>query len=555
MATVAIIQARMGSTRLPGKTMMEVCGHPLLWHMLERLRHSKLIDKIVIATTLNSNDDLIENKAKEWGYEVYRGSENDLLDRYYQAAKLYGADPVIRLTSDCPLIDPKIVDNVISEFKKGGYDLVKTDDTYPNGLDTYIYSFKALEKAWKEAKLPSEREHVGPYVINHPELFKVKSLSYPQNLSHMRWTIDEDKDYELIKFIFEHLFKKNEMFYTNDILALYRDHPEIANINSGIIRDEGYLKSLKKDRELQNAGIRSTSLSKLCLGTAQLGMLYGVNNSSGKPTTEQAKEIVRKAINSGIKAFDTAPVYGTSEHVLGIALDGRSKEEINFISKLPSINWGTDNSMIINKVDATLAKTLLELKVPYINYYLFHKFEDMLKNSSMLLEHLKLLKEKGLINKIGTSIYSPEEAEVSLNTDGIEAIQLPFNLIDKRLLENGFLKKAKAKGITILARSVFLQGLFFKQELPEDLVGYIPFQKKLNEICLAADANISELALRFALSIPEIDSVIIGIESIEQLDSNIKAYKKGPFSDKIVKMIREIGSGPEHLLNPSLWRK
>ena len=249
MNVVAIIQARMGSTRLGGKVLKEVCGKPLLWHLLYRLKHSKLINKIVVATTISSKDDVIVKKAVEWGYDVFRGSENDLLDRYYQAALKFKADPIVRISADCPLIDPKIVDMIIKEYLSGIYDLAGTDDTYPDGLDTSVYSFSAIEKAWKEAKLPSEREHVGPYITKHPEIFKIKSIPFMQDLSFMRWTVDEEKDYLFVKEIFERLYKEGEMFYTEEILALIKKEPKLMEINSNIIRNEGYLKSLKEDRE------------------------------------------------------------------------------------------------------------------------------------------------------------------------------------------------------------------------------------------------------------------------------------------------------------------
>ncbi|MFH1709893.1 MAG: glycosyltransferase family protein [bacterium] len=249
MNTVAIVQARMGSTRLSGKVMKEVCDKPLLWHLLYRLKHSKLINKIVIATTTSSKDDVIEKKAAEWDYAVFRGSENDLLDRYYQAALKFKADPIVRITADCPLIDPKIVDMIIKEYLSGIFDLVGTDVTYPDGLDVSIYSFHAIEKAWKEAKLPSEREHVGPYITKHPEIFKIKSMSFMQDFSFMRWTVDEEKDYLFVKEIFERLYKEGEMFYTEEILALIKKESTLMKINGNIKRNEGYLKSLKEDRE------------------------------------------------------------------------------------------------------------------------------------------------------------------------------------------------------------------------------------------------------------------------------------------------------------------
>ncbi len=247
---VAIIQARMSSTRLPGKVLMDIEGKPMLWHVVNRLKKSQLIDKIVIATTVSKRDLLVLRFAEENGIDCFAGSEEDVLDRYYQAAREFKADPIVRITGDCPLIDPLIVDQVVEEFLKlKDYDLVGTNDTFPDGLDTVVYSFWALEKAWREAKLPSEREHVGPYITKHPELFKTKSLSYRINLSHLRWTVDEEEDLTLVREIFKRLFHEGEMFYTEDILSLLEQEPHLLEINSRIIRNEGYLKSLAQDNE------------------------------------------------------------------------------------------------------------------------------------------------------------------------------------------------------------------------------------------------------------------------------------------------------------------
>jgi spore coat polysaccharide biosynthesis protein SpsF len=247
---VAIIQARMGSTRLPGKVLIDIEGKPVLWHLINRLQKSQLIDKIVIATTSNKNDIPILKFAEENGIDSYAGSEDDVLDRYYQAAKKFKADPIVRITADCPLIDPRIVDRVVGEFlNMKGCDAAGTDGTFPDGLDTSVFSFRALEKAWREARLPSEREHVGPYISKHPELFKIRGISYPTDLSHLRWTVDQEEDLTLVREIFQRLFREGEIFYTEDILRLLEKEPRLMDINSHIVRNEGYLKSLEQDKE------------------------------------------------------------------------------------------------------------------------------------------------------------------------------------------------------------------------------------------------------------------------------------------------------------------
>jgi len=246
----AIVQARMGSTRLPGKVMKEAGGYPLLWHALNRLTYSTKLEDIIVATTLLFEDHIIADRAKEWGFDCYRGSPKDLLDRYYQAAKHFNVDYIVRITADCPLIDPKVVDMVIGRFLElRDYDLVGTQDSFPDGLDTSVFSFAALERAWKEARLPSEREHVGPYIVKHPDIFKIASIPCYRQLGHMRWTVDGELDLIFVREVMKRLYREGDIFYMDDILGLLEREPHLVEINKGIVRNEGYCKSLKEDEK------------------------------------------------------------------------------------------------------------------------------------------------------------------------------------------------------------------------------------------------------------------------------------------------------------------
>jgi aryl-alcohol dehydrogenase-like predicted oxidoreductase len=314
------------------------------------------------------------------------------------------------------------------------------------------------------------------------------------------------------------------------------------------------LKSLKEDKEFLKKGSK-LKISRLCLGTAQLGMRYGINNESGKPEFEESKAIVDLAIKNKINAFDTAPVYGNSEKILGKCLEKQDKDKLVLISKLPAIDWNKENDEIIAYIRNTVKKTLKDLKIKCIPVYLFRKFDDMEKENRLALNELKAMKTEGLIGKIGVSIYTPEEAERALSIDDVEVIQVPFNLIDKRLLKNGFLKRAKKKGLLVFARSVFLQGLFFKKDIPDNLKAFAPYQKEINRICGDIDLSIEELALAYALSIGSIDSVVIGAETAGQLKINIETANKIKLPVETLKMIEDLGSAPENIINPSLWGK
>lgn len=251
-----IIQARMSSTRLPGKALADIAGQPALGHVFARAKKSKKADLIILATTTKEEDQALIKLAKKYGIKTFAGSENDVLDRYYQAAKKFKVKTIVRLTGDCPLLDPLLIDKALDIFLKaqGKLDFVAFDPSYPDGLDFDIFSFKALARAWQEAKLPSEREHVAPFIYKNPnpKLFKVKTIKpHRPSLNHLRWTLDESADLVLIRKIYALAAQKKwRMFHMKDILKLYRANPELSAINPNIIRNEGYQKSLQKDHLL-----------------------------------------------------------------------------------------------------------------------------------------------------------------------------------------------------------------------------------------------------------------------------------------------------------------
>jgi spore coat polysaccharide biosynthesis protein SpsF len=246
---VAIIQARMSSTRLPGKVLLPLAGRPVLEHVVNRIAQCSIIGRIVVATSLEPSDDPIEQWCREHAVACYRGSLHDVLDRYYQAALLYKADAIVRITADCPAIDPTIVDKVVQGFLDGGYEFFGLAGEFPDGLDCTVISFLAIERAWQDASLPSEREHVGPYIEKNQHLFKSGKLEPFSGLAHLRWTLDEPQDLTFLQEVFSRLYRDNPTFLAEDVLALLEREPELININNTIIRNEGYLKSLQSDTE------------------------------------------------------------------------------------------------------------------------------------------------------------------------------------------------------------------------------------------------------------------------------------------------------------------
>lgn len=253
----AIVQARMGSTRLPGKVLARVAGRPLLEHVVRRTRAARLLDEVLVATTTSAEDDEIVRWCEENGVPSYRGSVDDVLDRYCSAARRREYDPVVRITADCPLIDPALIDHAIEAYQEGNHDYVTNalEPTFPDGLDVEVFSAAALQTAHQEARLASEREHVTAFIINHPERFRMLNLKNNRDLGGLRWTVDEPADLRFVEAVYQ--LAQNPDVTTEGVLALMRQHPELAQLNANIPRNEGYLRSLQKDRLVQPGGRNS----------------------------------------------------------------------------------------------------------------------------------------------------------------------------------------------------------------------------------------------------------------------------------------------------------
>lgn len=240
MKIVAIIQARMSSSRLPGKVLLDIAGQPMLAHVVERTRLAQTIDQVVVATTTDRSDDAIEVFCRERGVPYIRGNLYDVLDRYYQAGQAFQAAVVVRITSDCPLIDPGVVDKTVTEFLQDG----KADfaanrlpppwgRTYPVGLDTEVCTFGGLELAWQEAQAQHQREHVMPFFYEQPERFRILHVNHEVDYGALRWTVDTPEDLELVRQIFAH-FPGREDFSWLEIVDLFQREPSLAEINAQI---------------------------------------------------------------------------------------------------------------------------------------------------------------------------------------------------------------------------------------------------------------------------------------------------------------------------------
>ncbi len=246
MKFLALIQARFASTRLPGKILMDLSGKPALQRVIERVEQCKYVDEAMVITSLSKDDVNTVKLVSSLGKRVFAGSEQDVLDRYYQSAKLIAPEYVIRITADCPVFDPKMLDLAIENLDPKSDYMSAITETLADGLDLEIFKFSALKSAWENAKLASEREHVTLFIRNNPKTYSLQNFECPLgNLNHERWTVDEPEDFELVSKIYEHFSDTD--FYTEDILKFLDENPSLRQLNSKFARNEGLAKSLAND--------------------------------------------------------------------------------------------------------------------------------------------------------------------------------------------------------------------------------------------------------------------------------------------------------------------
>ena len=244
--TIAVLQARMSSTRLPGKVLLRTCGKPLLQHQVERAMRAARLDAVVVATSTHASDDPLQAVCEAMGVPCHRGSLEDVLARFLGAAKPLAPAYVVRLTGDCPLTDPDVIDRVIATAHEAGVDYASNalQPTYPGGLDVECMRFEVLEAAAHEAAKKFEREHVTPFIHSQPQRFNLRSVQNDKDLSAMRWTVDEPADFVFVSQVYEHLYHREPDFRLADVLALLEREPQLARINQGLVRNASYARDV-----------------------------------------------------------------------------------------------------------------------------------------------------------------------------------------------------------------------------------------------------------------------------------------------------------------------
>ncbi len=544
MNVTIIVQARMGSSRLPGKVLLPCLGRPMLSYQIDRLRQVKYADRIVVATSDLPLDDPIAEFCRASGIDVFRGDVNDVLSRYAKTAQAFDADVIVRLTADCPLIDPVVVDHgIIKYLEFCGSDLYVSnviDRTYPRGMDVEVFSRELLDEAHEKAESPYQREHVTPYMTQSEGVKKI-NFSLNSNLSAYRFTLDYDKDYKQISGILEGGLPD---FSLGTLMSVAKRLGLDARDNSGYSSPrEGVVRNFDCNAE------SNSRMRRFGLGAAQFGMYYGKFNREGVPSIESVRAILRSAQAAGLSSIDTAHLYGESEYALGLCKD----EAVGFdiVTKTPRFS---DDGIVRSDVDlmrGSFHNSLRLMGRSRVDGLLVHHAPNLAApGGEMLYKELIALKNAGLVNRIGVSAYSGELVERLHQQFPIDFAQLPVNVLDRRLIDSGVLQRLADSGVKIHARSAFLQGLLLAD--PDHLSVHFnpakPIIRAFQQAALEAGVTPAHAALDYLLGLPQIERIFVGVESLRQFEEIF-----GNFPDDVDMDYSRFRVDSESILNPVLW--
>lgn len=545
MRTITIIQARTSSSRLPAKALLQVAGYPSA--ILAALRAANRNHETILATSDDPSDDELARRAQSHRIAVFRGPLHDVLERYYLAsANLPEDTAVIRLTADNVVPDGQLVEELAQAFNSAKTDYMNTDSLasgLPYGLGGEVFSVAALRRAHREATSSEDREHVGPWIRRNcrPAVYSPQR-SDNSDYSFLRCTIDDAEDYERIVRLFDGVADPLHVGWQS-LLHKLAEQPGEARFR------------------VPYRIITGRAHSRLTLGTAQLGMEYGAVNDSGKPSIAQAVAIIHRAIAHGVTALDTARSYGTAEEVLGTALGGAWASRTEVITKLDlsGLKVDADASRVRAAVDEGVRCSCESLGVRRLAVLLLHGWHDHDSWSGAAWRRLVELRDQGTIGRIGASVYRPAEALEALQDPAIEHLQIPLNVLDWRWETAGIDRALAVRSEVVLhARSALLQGVLAHPSNRWPAVNDFDAREAVGTLERLAREfrreSVIDLCLAYVRSLPWVTSVVVGCESMMQLDENLKLCRTPELTLQQCEQIRrEIPLAPENLLNPSKW--
>lgn len=540
-----IIQSRLSSSRLPAKALLPVAGIPLV--VLCALRAGNKNGEVLVATSEDLTDDLLVKSLSSAGIRFIRGPLDNVLERFILAsADLPDDSIIVRLTADNLFPDGEFAQEIAGALSQKGLQYLGTNspmDYLPYGLSAEAFTVKVLREAARRAESAYDQEHVTPWIRRQYERELFRPSGITGDWSHLRCTVDTFDDYIRINKVFDEVNDPvNESWVTMcEILSKIPGEPDF-----------------KVPYRIKNGKIHSA----LTLGTVQLGMKYGIANRTGQPSQEEATNLIHQAVKFGVTGIDTARGYGESESRIGDALSGNYRGQVRITTKLdPLIDLKSDDPEILirNAVDASIFRSCRELKIRQLPMVLLHRWVHRHDYREIIWRRLLELKAEGIIKGLGASVQNPAEGLAALEDPDVEQIQLPFNLLDWRWKAAGFDEAVlKRKEVIIHARSALLQGILISE------AGIWPQAKNVDPILWVAKIemlikqlkrkNRQDLCLAYVRAQPWIDSVVVGMESLQQLDENLALFRNPPLTTDEVRLVEQTLSGaPEELLNPAQW--
>jgi aryl-alcohol dehydrogenase-like predicted oxidoreductase/spore coat polysaccharide biosynthesis protein SpsF (cytidylyltransferase family) len=527
------MQARTSSSRLPAKALLRVAN-----------QHHETI----FATSDDPSDDELVRQACAHGLSVFRGPLNDVLSRYYLACASYPEDcVVIRLTADNVVPDGQFVDELAREFMSSRTEYLSTDSVLsglPYGLAGEAFSVAALRRAHREATGASDREHVGPWIKRHcsSAIFRPRGLEN-SDLSHLRCTIDDEEDYRRVLSLFDGVAEPVNVGW-RDLMRKLADLPGEPAFR------------------VPCRTVAGRQHSELTLGTAQLGMEYGAVNEHGKPPVEQAVAMVRGAIAHGVTALDTARAYGSAEEVLGRALSGAWASRVEVITKVDLAGLAADASaaQVRARVDESIQHSSRALGTSQLAVVLLHRWQDHDSWKGAAWQRLLELREAGSIAVLGASVYETSEALEALQDPAIEHLQIPMNVLDWRWEAEGVDRAAASRPeVVVHARSAFLQGVLAHPASRWPVVEGFQSQECSRILRRLAEEfgreSVTDLCLAYVRSRAWVTSVVVGCETMDQLEENLRLCRTPKLSREQCEHLRKaMPRAPEEVLNPAKWK-
>ena len=502
--SVAVLQARTTSSRLPAKSLLPVAGYPLA--VLSALRAANKGTEIIVATSNQTEDDALAKAVAEYNITCFRGSLANTLSRFVEALAAYDDTTLVfRLTADNVFPDGHLLSLMESDFIDSGLEYLRCggkDSGLPYGVSAELTRLVHLREALANATTAFEQEHVTPYIRAKYDA----SFSYFQHLakSHYRATVDTLDDYLAVAAV----FADDEDPVHTPLLKL------IDRLEGGVYQP-----------------VVSTAAERFVLGTAQLGMEYGINNATGRPTQPDATQIIRSTIANGAQYLDTARGYLDSEAVIGNALRGGWSERVKVITKLSPLDECPPDAAI-ETVDAFVKASIYEscthLGCRLLDTVLLHRAEHIESWNGGVLQSLKSLVNGGVIHRLGVSVQTPDELSLALEHPDLTVIQMPFNILDWRF--DSYIPQIQLarerRGLTLHTRSALLQGLLASDDVakweavgidePVEIITWL-----LSQTNKAGASDVPSFCLRYCFSQPWIDGVVVGVENESQLFDNL----------------------------------